>query len=165
MSMDSVDRRIFEIRPAALLAAALAVTIFAIPAWPAANPPRFFSYASPAGVGDDSGEPSLGSNWTREQSFTNSLGSIPNGGTANYFGGFSPYMLNVVFNDCQSPALVTWNQKPLLTASTPRAAGDPILYTDRMTGRTFVTQEEGATPAGSGKRMSVRFPNRLPHSF
>jgi hypothetical protein len=44
----------------------------------------------------------LGSNWTKETSFSNSLRSIPNGGTANYFGGFSPYMLNVVFNDCQS---------------------------------------------------------------
>ena len=40
----------------------------------------------------------------RSRSFSNSLRSIPNGGTANYFGGFSPYMLNVVFNDCQSPA-------------------------------------------------------------
>jgi hypothetical protein len=117
--------------------------------WSAAGQPRFFNYTSPSGVGDDSGEPSLGSNWTRESVFTNSLRSIPNGGTANYFGGFSPYMLNVVFNDCQSPALVSWNQKPLLTASTPRAAGDPILFTDRVTGRTFVTQEEGLTPAGS----------------
>ena len=114
-----------------------------------AGPPRFINYSSPSGVGDDSGEPSIGSNWARESVFSNSLRAIPNGGTANYFGGFSPYMLNVVFNDCQSPALVTWNQKPLLTASTPRAAGDPILFTDRMTGRTFVTQEEGLTPLGS----------------
>jgi hypothetical protein len=113
------------------------------------GPPRFINYTSPSGVGDDSGEPSIGSNWTREAVFSNSQRSIPNGGTANYFGGFSPYMLNVVFNDCQSPAIVTWNQKPLLTASTPRAAGDPILFTDRQTGRTFVTQEEGLTPAGS----------------
>ncbi len=115
----------------------------------AAGPPRFFHYTSPSGVGDDSGEPSIGSNWTRETSFSNSQRAIPNGGTANYFGGFSPYMLNVVFNDCQSPALVTWNQKTLLTANTPRAFGDPILYTDKVTGRTFVCQEEGLTPAGS----------------
>src|SRR5262245_56947942 len=117
--------------------------------WAAPGPPRFFNYTSPTGVGDDSGEPSLGSNWIRETAFSNSLRSIPNGGTANYFGGFSPYMLNVVFNDCQSPALVTWNQKTLLTASTPRGFGDPILYPDKMTGRTFVCQEEGLTPAGS----------------
>src|SRR5436190_20078590 len=63
------------------------------------GPPRFFNYSSPTGVGDDSGEPSIGTNWTRETAFNNSLRSIPNGGTANYFGGFSPYMLNVIFND------------------------------------------------------------------
>jgi hypothetical protein len=121
----------------------------AVRTWADPGPPRFFNYSSPTGVGDDSGEPSLGSNWTRETVFTNSQRSIPNGGTANYFGGFSPYMLNVVFNDCQSPARVTWNQKTLLTANTPRGFGDPILYTDKQTGRTFVCQEEGLTPAGS----------------
>src|SRR5258705_13912818 len=105
------------------------------------GPPRFIHYTSPSGVGDDSGEPSIGSNWMREAAFSNSQRSIPNGGTANYFGGVSPYMLNLVFNDCQSPALVTWNQKPLPTASTPRALGDPILFTDHVNGRTFVTQE------------------------
>lgn len=138
-------------RAVPLLAGLLVLLTSAVPGLvrAAAGPPRFFNYTSPTGVGDDSGEPSIGSNWTRETSFSNSLRSIPNGGTANYFGGFSPYMLNVVFNDCQSPALVTWNQKTLLTANTPRAAGDPILYTDKQTGRTFVCQEEGLTPAGS----------------
>jgi len=114
-----------------------------------AGPPRFFNYATPAGTGDNAGEPSIGSNWTAEQIFSNSNGPIPNGGTANYFGGFLPYMINAVFNDCQSPALVTWNQKSLLTASTPRVFGDPILYTDHVTGRTFVSQLEGLTPLGS----------------
>ena len=58
-------------------------------------------------------------------------------------------MLSVIFDDCQSPALADWRQKPLLTASTPRVFGDPILYTDKLTGRTFVSQLEGLTPAGS----------------
>src|SRR5439155_24150977 len=80
---------------------------------------------------------------------SNSNGSIPNGGTANYFGGFLPYMVKVTFDDCQSPAKATWEQKPLLTANTPRVFGDPILFTDHTTGRTFVTQLEGLTPAGS----------------
>src|SRR5436190_340216 len=114
-----------------------------------AHPPRFFNYATPAGTGDNAGEPSIGSNWTAEQIFSNSNGPIPNGGTTNYFGGFLPYMINAVFNDCPSPALVTWNQKALLTASTPRVFGDPILYTDHVTGRTFVSQLEGLTPLGS----------------
>jgi len=134
---------------AVTLALAVSLAGLAPRAHAAAGPPRFFNYPSPVGVGDDSGEPSIGSNWTRESVFSNSRGSIPNGGSANYFGGFSPYMLNVIFDDCQSPAHVEWNQKTLLTANTPRAAGDPILFTDKQTGRTFVCQEEGLTPAGS----------------
>src|SRR5205085_8741903 len=65
----------------------------------AAGLPRFINYSSPIGVGDDSGEPSIGSNWTRESVFSNSRGAVPNGGSVNYFGGFSPYMLNVIFDD------------------------------------------------------------------
>src|SRR5439155_4222375 len=75
--------------------------------------------------------------------------SIPNGGTVTYFGGFMQYMAKVTFNDCQSPADALWEQKPLLTANTPRVFGDPILFTDHGTGRTFVSQLEGLTPAGS----------------
>ena len=110
---------------------------------------RFQNYNSPQGVGDDSGEPSIGSDWTTEKKFSNSGASIPNGGTTLYFGGFSPSLLRITFNDCSSPAHALWEEKPLLTASTPRAAGDPILYTDSDTGRTFVSQLEGLTPAGS----------------
>src|SRR2546428_9416103 len=58
-------------------------------------------------------------------------------------------MVKVTFNDCQSPALATWEQKPVVLPSTPRAFGDPILFTDHTTGRTFVSQLEGLTPAGS----------------
>ncbi len=117
-------------------------------------PPRFFTYMSPPGVGDGAGEPSIGSNWTREQIFTNhnidgSTNSIPNGGSTLYFGGFLPAMLKITFNDCTSPAGTTWDTKPLLSASTPRVFGDPILFTDHDTGRTFVAQLEGLTPLGS----------------
>src|ERR1051326_8477823 len=111
--------------------------------------PRFMNFPAPPGVGTSAGEPSIGSNWTSEQTFSNSSGPIPNGGTATYFGGFLPYMLKVTFNDCQSPASVIWDQKTLLTANTTRVYGDPILFTDNLTGRTFVTQEEGLTPLGS----------------
>ena len=122
----------------------------AITAWAAAGPPRFTNYQFPTGIGDDSGEPSIGINWTREQSFTNSAGvPIPNGGSVNYFGGFSKYMTNAIFNDCSSPARVEWHAKPLLTASTTRVYGDPILFTDPATGRTFAAQLEGLTPLGS----------------
>ena len=118
---------------------------------PAASPgvPRFFNYAAPAGIADDVGEPSIGCNWKSEQSFSNSMFSIPNGGRVMLFGGFSPDLYRATFNDCSSPAKPLWEAKPLLTASTPRAAGDPILFTDHDTGRTFVSQLEGLTPAGS----------------
>lgn len=111
--------------------------------------PRFQNYPAPAGIADGVGEPSIGCNWNSEQSFSNSMFNIPNGGRVMLFGGFSPDLYRATFNDCSSPANVNWVAKPLLLAGTPRAAGDPILFTDRITGRTFVSQLEGLTPAGS----------------
>jgi PKD repeat protein len=111
--------------------------------------PRFFNYTSPPGVGDSSGEPTIGINYRTEKKFSNSMFEIPNGGTVNYYGGLSQEMLRITFDDCSSPAKAIWEEKPLLLAATPRAAGDPILYTDSETGRTFVSQLEGLTPAGS----------------
>ena len=121
------------------------------PQTPAATPdvPRFQNYPAPAGIADDVGEPSIGCNWNSNQSFSNSMFSIPNGGRVMLFGGFSPEVYRATFNDCSSPAKPNWEAKALLTASTPRAAGDPILFTDHDTGRTFVSQLEGLTPAGS----------------
>ncbi len=121
---------------------------------PTPNTPRFFTFMSPPGVGESAGEPSIGSNWTRETIFHNTfvngtVNNLPNGGSTLYFGGFLPDMLKVTFSDCSSPATATWEPKPLLSASTPRAAGDPILFTDSEIGRTFVAQLEGLTPAGA----------------
>ena len=88
---------------------------------PATGPaPRFQTYLSPKGVGDDFGEPSIGSNWLS--------------GNIMFYGGFSADALRVRFDDCPSPAKVTWTKTFLPLASTPRALGDPILYTDRETG-------------------------------
>jgi PKD repeat protein len=115
-----------------------------------ANVPRFFNYQAPAGIANSVGEPSIGCNYKTEKTFSNSLNaSLPNGGTALLFGGFSPTLARTTFNDCSSPAGTLWEAKALLTASTPRAFGDPILFTDHDTGRTFVSQLEGLTPAGS----------------
>jgi hypothetical protein len=110
-----------------------------------AGTPRFYNYLSPPGVADSAGEPSIGVNWKSEKIFN----GIPNGGTVNYFGGFLPYMLRATFNDSFFPAKVTWEKAALTLATTPRAYGDPILFTDSRTGRTFVSQELGKTPAGS----------------
>jgi PKD domain-containing protein/fibronectin type III domain protein len=111
--------------------------------------PRFQNYPAPPGIADSVGEPSIGCNWKSETSNSNSMFSIPNGGRVMLFGGFSPDLYRATFDDCSSPAKPLWEAKPLLTASTPRAAGDPILFTDHTTGRTFVSQLEGLTPAGS----------------
>ena len=111
--------------------------------------PRFQNYPAPAGIADAVGEPSIGCNWKSETTNSNSMFNIPNGGRVMLFGGFSPDLYRATFNDCSSPAGVTWEAKPLLLASTTRAAGDPILFTDHDTGRTFVSQLEGLTPAGS----------------
>ncbi|HBB89967.1 MAG TPA: hypothetical protein DC047_20375 [Blastocatellia bacterium] len=107
--------------------------------------PRFYSYLTPPGVADFAGEPSIGVNWKSEQV----NGGIPNGGTVNYFGGFLSYMLRASFNDTTFPAKINWEKAPLTVATAPRAYGDPILFTDSRTGRTFVSQELGQTPGGS----------------
>ena len=107
--------------------------------------PRFFNYHAPPGVGEDSGEPLIGVNRKTEKVF----GGIPNGGTVNYYGGFLPYMLSVTFDDRTAPATSTWKQVPLVMANLPRAYGDPYIFTDQDTGRTFVTQELALTPLGS----------------
>lgn len=119
---------------------------------PAGSVPRYFNYYSP--WGDDAAEPTIGSNWGSEQSFSNSMFSIPNGGSSHFYGGFFTYMLKATWDDCSSPANPNFEKKPVLLAGTPRAFGDPILFTDNAPGRpharTFVSQLIGLTPAGSG---------------
>jgi hypothetical protein len=81
------------------------------------------------------GEPSIGVNWKT--------------GNVIFAGGgtLKTYRINN-FNDQATPATATWtnvsgNQH---IATSPRAAADPILFTDHQTGRTFAGQEEGLTP-------------------
>jgi hypothetical protein len=99
---------------------------------PNSNAPQYANYYPPQGVAESFGEPSIGADWKT--------------GKVMFFGGFSPYALRVSFNDATSPATVTWDQTALTLAATPRVAGDPILFTDRDTGRTFVSQLVGLTP-------------------
>ena len=62
-----------------------------------------------------------------------------------YYGGFLNYLMRVTFDDTVSPARTNWETRSLVIAGTPRALGDPILYTDNQTGRTFASQLEGGT--------------------
>src|SRR5438132_11115596 len=105
--------------------------------------PRFFIYMSPQGVADDAGEPSIGSNWTREATNHNhnvdgSVNDILNGGKSLYFGGFLDAMAKVTWDDCSSPAFALWEIKVFVSAHTPRAFTDAVLFTDNHQGRTFV---------------------------
>jgi PKD repeat protein len=93
--------------------------------------PRYTPYLSPPGYGDDFGEPSIGVNWRT--------------GKVMMYGGFGTSALRATFDDCSSPAKVTWENTPLTLAALPRVLGDPILFTDRETGRTFVSQLLGGT--------------------
>jgi len=149
----TIDVVPYDVSPSVTFNATVTLVRNTPPRWPSVSPnptfpagtPRFFNYHAPAGVAEDAGEPQIGVNRKTEQVF----GGIPNGGTVNYFGGFMPYMLSVIFDDRTSPAATTWKQVPLVLANAPRAFGDPYLFTDKDTGRTFVSQELGLSPLGS----------------
>ncbi|MGH9457855.1 MAG: sialidase family protein [Thermoanaerobaculia bacterium] len=113
-----------------------------------AGTPRFYNYPAPPGWAEDAGEPSIGANWQSEREVAPGTG-IYNGGTITMFGGFLPYMLTATFDDRWNPAKADWKRHDLVMANLPRAFGDPILFTDPVTGRTFVSQEMGLTPLGS----------------
>lgn len=143
----------YDVSPNVTFTATVTLSRVSQTAWPQPSPqpalppgtPRFFNYHAPEGVAESAGEPSVGVNRKTEKVF----GGIPNGGTVNYFGGFLPYLLSATFDDRTAPATVTWHQAPLVVATAPRAFGDPILFTDKDTGRTFIGQEMGLTPLGS----------------
>src|SRR5438067_12146517 len=103
---------------------------------PTGNTPQYTNYYAPAGVADSWGEPSIGSNWIN--------------GNVMFFGGLNSYALRIRFDDNVSPAQATWVQTPLLSDTLPRIiGGDPILVTDKDTGRTFVSQLQGLTPSAN----------------
>src|SRR2546429_3581732 len=102
----------FASTPSSTSTAAATVTTTAPP-----GTPRFFNYMSPQGVADSSGEPSIGSNWTREVISNNhnvngSINNIPNGGTSLYFGGFLPAIAKVTSDGCSSPPRPPLGEKP-----------------------------------------------------
>jgi hypothetical protein len=143
--------------------------------------PSYSIHMSPPGFGDDWGEPSIGVNWNTEQVFN----GTPNGGTVLSFGGFgdpglsltNPNImgLRIIFDDTYPKApKANWEHtEPMPLVGTARGFGDPILFTDHETGRTFFTQLEGLTPLGSttqftdddGKSFSVSEGSGLPSSI
>ena len=103
-------------------------------------PPRYQNYNPPPNgpntLGLDAGEPSIGVNWNSETG--------ENGGRSMYIALLQT--LRITFDDsCPSSPGALWENKSFVT--TTAQTFDPILFTDRLTGRTFVSQLE--FPAGS----------------
>lgn len=91
------------------------------------NAPTYANYQSPPGLGDNSGEPSIGANFNSGRIMTEAILDT----------------LQVTFNTNTSPAMATWLLKDGPNTSTTSL--DPILFTDSQTGRTVVSQLFGTT--------------------
>jgi hypothetical protein len=89
--------------------------------------PTYSNYQSPPGLGDSSGEPSIGANFNSGRIMTQALLDT----------------LQVTFNTSTSPATATWLLKD--GPNTNITTLDPILFTDSQTGRTVVSQLFGTT--------------------
>lgn len=92
---------------------------------------RFKNYRSPDGLGDGSGEPSIGADYSSSK--------------VMFEAGLQT--LKVGFDDCASPAAATWANVSF--PSTSEASLDSILYTDSRTNRTFASQLTGACSASA----------------
>jgi len=92
--------------------------------------PRYQTYAAPAPLGTTAGEPSIGADWKTGDTLIES----------------DLQTLRVSFNDFTSPAQATWVDK---SAPTSVTSLDPILFTDHVTNRTFVSQLAGTTSLSS----------------
>jgi hypothetical protein len=88
--------------------------------------PRFQNFHAPAELGNSSGEPSIGADFSS--------------GNVMFQAGLQS--LKVGFDDCASPAATTWADVSF--PSTSEASLDSIGYTDSRTNRTFVAQLTGA---------------------
>jgi hypothetical protein len=99
------------------------------PPTPQANftAPTYQNLHAPKGMGDNSGEPSIGVNWKSGNIMTDAVLDT----------------LRVHFNTSTSPATPTWTLVDSPITSTTSL--DPILFTDSITGRTFVSQLSGTT--------------------
>ena len=91
----------------------------------------YHNFTSPAGLGNDSGEPTLGVNW--------------NSGRAMMIAGTET--LRVTFDDATIPARATWEDKSFIWTNV--ITMDPILFTDRL---DWTHDGLAVDYAGCGKR-------------
>ena len=107
------------------------------PAPGTATPPGFTTYPAPSTLNDadNSGEPSIGTNWQT--------------GSTMYQSSLSTY--HVTFDDSTTPATAHWTDVSANAANGCVVGStlslDPILFTDHTTGRTFESQLTGADSA------------------
>jgi PKD repeat protein len=113
------------------------------PPLPSATPsfaggPRYLNYAAPPAVGEASGEPSIGYNLTTHK--------------AMYIAGLQT--LRITFPESITPAGsvpaacdAQWDDVSYILTKTKSL--DPILFTDQLTGRTFVSQLDSVVPPAS----------------
>ncbi len=118
-------RSLFARRPGLLLGS-MSIAVLALLASPsraagAATPPTFVNFAAPAPLGRDAGEPSIGANWKA--------------GSVMMQAGLETLRVNG-FNEATGTA--TWQSVGSTITST--ASLDPILFTEHVTNRTFVSQ-------------------------
>src|SRR3989442_8041008 len=91
---------------------------------PGTEPVTYFNHVTTL-QSPGSDEPSIGCNWNSDKAmFTGVLRTS-----------------RISFDDCTSPATATWQDVSFATTSTVTL--DPILFTDHITGRTFVSQLTG----------------------
>ena len=89
--------------------------------------PTYQNLKPPTGVGENSGEPSIGANWN--------TGSIMSSAVLD--------TLQLTLDTSTSPATPKWTLRDNTITGTTTL--DPILYTDHVTGRTFDSQLAGTT--------------------
>lgn len=90
-------------------------------------PATYTNLKPPLGLGEHSGEPSIGINWN--------TGSIMSSAVLD--------TLQLTMDTRTSPAIATWTLRNNTLTSTQSL--DPILFTDHATGRTFDSQLAGTT--------------------
>ena len=109
----------------------------AAPPFPAPTPaipggPRYYNYAPPPAVGENSGEPSIGYNLTSHK--------------AMYIAGLETLRVSFPTAAGAEPEACAGMWEDVSYVLTSTKSLDPILFTDQRTGRTFVSQLDSVVP-------------------
>ncbi len=110
----------------------------AAPPPPPGIPPRYRAYASPAGIAESSGEPSVSIDWNPNNGSLRH-GTVNTGGVAFFTANENE--LRVSFDDCSSPARTLWEDVTSPTEGVTTL--DPIGFGDHVTGRIYQCQLSG----------------------